>query len=86
MPARFALLQNAPNPFNPVTRIRFGLPKPTNITLEIFDIRGAQVVTLLENQPRTAGYHTVIPVGLDTYRTGKESVFNQCIGSQDISG
>ncbi len=52
------LLQNYPNPFNAGTEIRFSLKKAASVTLEIFDISGRRVKTLLaENLP--AGLHKV---------------------------
>ena len=47
-----------PNPFNPTTTLRFSLPDAGKISLDIFNIRGQLVETLL-NQPMTAGEHTV---------------------------
>jgi len=41
-----SLLGNSPNPFNPVTTIKFAVNKPGNVTLRIFDVRGALVKTL----------------------------------------
>jgi hypothetical protein len=43
-----ALYQNAPNPFNPVTWIRFDLPQPTPVELLVFDARGRRVRLLLQ--------------------------------------
>lgn len=58
LPGDFELLQNYPNPFNGETEIRFSLRKEARVTLEIFDIGGRKVKTLLaENLP--AGWHTV---------------------------
>ena len=37
-PKDFALQQNFPNPFNPVTNIRFDIPKQTNVRLSVYDI------------------------------------------------
>ena len=59
LPDEFILYQNYPNPFNPATTIRFGLPKQSNIHLEIFDILGRQVITLAD-KPMEAGYHEII--------------------------
>jgi hypothetical protein len=42
-PARYQLFQNAPNPFNPTTTIRFELPVGSHIKLQIFDVRGRLV-------------------------------------------
>ncbi|MFY0685451.1 MAG: T9SS type A sorting domain-containing protein, partial [Balneola sp.] len=48
-----------PNPFNPSTSIAFGLPASGNVTLEVFDLLGRKVATLLHNENRTAGRHTI---------------------------
>lgn len=58
LPATFELSQNYPNPFNPSTEIRFSLAKPSDVTLEVYDIMGRVVATLV-NEPRSAGYHKV---------------------------
>jgi hypothetical protein len=47
-----------PNPFNPQTAIAFDLPKAGRVHLEIFDLLGRKVATLLDEQ-RSAGSHTV---------------------------
>ncbi|MCB0726340.1 MAG: T9SS type A sorting domain-containing protein [Ignavibacteriae bacterium] len=46
----YKLEQNYPNPFNPSTIIRFSLPKSQNITLEVFDISGRNVATLISGR------------------------------------
>jgi hypothetical protein len=59
IPAAFELFQNFPNPFNPVTEIRFGLPHAGEAELKVFDGSGRVVAVLFEGF-RRAGYHTVI--------------------------
>ncbi|MBT5873252.1 MAG: T9SS type A sorting domain-containing protein, partial [Candidatus Latescibacteria bacterium] len=59
-PSEFALHQNAPNPFNPTTRIRFDLPKPSLVTLVVYNILGQEVTRLLRNSSMEAGFHSVI--------------------------
>ena len=46
----YKLEQNYPNPFNPSTIIRFSLPKAQSVTLEVFDISGRNVATLISGK------------------------------------
>ncbi len=48
VPARTLLLQNVPNPFNPETTIRFDLHRTSPVRLELFDVRGRLVRTLVQ--------------------------------------
>ena len=57
-PNSVKLNQNYPNPFNPSTVITFELPAATAVELNVFDITGREVATLL-NETRTAGTHRV---------------------------
>ena len=59
VPTKFALYQNYPNPFNPTTKIRYQLPKESKVIIKIYDIRGAEVITLL-NEEKEAGIYEVI--------------------------
>jgi len=68
IPGSFALGQNYPNPFNPTTRISFSLPQRSNVRLEVYDMLGKQVATLL-NESREAGNWNADWNGLD--RNGK---------------
>jgi hypothetical protein len=63
-PHRLALDQNLPNPFNPRTEIRFELPRAARVTLQVYDLRGRLVRTLV-NGPREAGPQTVTWSGRD---------------------
>ena len=55
-PRRFNLEQNYPNPFNPVTNIAFELDRPGEVLIELFDMKGARVQTVL-NETRKSGKH-----------------------------
>lgn len=56
LPQTVTLLPNYPNPFNPATTIEFSLPAAGHATLEVFDILGRNVATLLDG-PLAAGQH-----------------------------
>jgi hypothetical protein len=58
LPSGFALAQNAPNPFNPSTEIRFNLPEAGEAVLRVHDINGREVATLV-NGLLERGEHTV---------------------------
>jgi len=58
LPEGFELAQNYPNPFNPTTTIDFSLPEAQHVTLEVVNIQG-QVVRTLVDDVRNAGDHSV---------------------------
>lgn len=64
LPNRFFLHQNQPNPFNPLTQIRYDLPELSDVRLDIFNIAGRKVITLV-NGWEQAGCKSVVWNGLD---------------------
>ena len=59
LPGQITLNQNYPNPFNPVTSIPFELKTATTISLDIYDVLGRKVQTLIHNTVYPAGAHQV---------------------------
>ena len=73
IPTAFALSQNSPNPFNPMTEIAFAVPQDSHVRLRIFNVRG-QVVETLVDRTVGAGDHVAMwnaanhPSGVYFYR------------------
>lgn len=57
-PRKTALYPNFPNPFNPSTRIRFFVSEPRNVSMDVFNVRGQLVKTLVRGR-LSAGEHTI---------------------------
>ena len=64
IPVTFALHANYPNPFNPTTTISYDLPERAQVTLDIYDILGKQIKTLV-NQSQDAGNKIAMWNGTD---------------------
>jgi hypothetical protein len=58
IPDVFALHQNYPNPFNPVTSIRFDVPEESRVLLDIYNVTGQKVATLV-NGNMQPGFHSI---------------------------
>jgi hypothetical protein len=59
IPTTYMLQQNYPNPFNPSTTIQFGLPAASRVRVEVYNLLGQHVSTLVNNLAMDAGYQTV---------------------------
>jgi hypothetical protein len=66
IPDEFVLYSNYPNPFNPTTKIDYGLPEVSNVKLVIYDILGREVTTLV-NGVQDAGYKSITWHGTDAF-------------------
>jgi len=72
-PNEFTLYQNYPNPFNPITNIQFTLQKSEQVKIEIYNMLGQKMETLL-NKKKSAGSHKIkfkakdLPSGIYLYR------------------
>ncbi len=57
-PKEYSLSQNNPNPFNPITNIKFDIPEEGFVSLKVYDIVGKEVATLV-NEVKPAGSYIV---------------------------
>jgi hypothetical protein len=67
IPETFELHQNFPNPFNPVTAIRYGIPQAAKVTLKIYDLLGREVATVIDNENKQPGFHLTTWNGIDKH-------------------
>lgn len=58
LPFRYELYQNFPNPFNPITTIKFDIPEETDVKIIIYDILGREVKTLIDQHVKPGRYRT----------------------------
>ena len=74
-PSRMELLQNAPNPFNPITTLRFGLPEAGEVQLVIYDMLGRPMRTLLSGVAQAGEYSLVWDGRDDAGRVAASGVY-----------
>lgn len=65
LPLEYTLSQNFPNPFNPATTIAFTLAGRSRITVEVMDVLGKKIRTLIDGQRMEAGDHRIVWNGRD---------------------
>ena len=58
IPNGYELSQNYPNPFNPQTRIKYSIPKNSNVIIKLYDVQGKEITTLAEGT-HTAGTYEI---------------------------
>ena len=64
LPQTYSLSSNYPNPFNPETTISFSLPQASDVSLNVYNVKGQLVKTLI-NEQKELGNHSVIWAGKD---------------------
>ncbi len=57
LPAQFSLQQNYPNPFNPSTTVDFTLDRAGEINMDVYNMLGQKVMTVINNQVMSSGFH-----------------------------
>jgi len=73
VPTKFSLSQNYPNPFNPSTKIKYSIPKSSQVVVKVFDVLGNEIETLV-NEEKPVGTYEVnwnaanLPSGVYFYR------------------
>ncbi|MBT7788647.1 MAG: T9SS type A sorting domain-containing protein [Calditrichaeota bacterium] len=66
LPEEFYLSTAYPNPFNSTTKISYGLPADANVSIQVFDIAGSLIETLISNH-QTGGHHSAVwDAGMNT--------------------
>jgi len=78
LPSSFGLMQNTPNPFNPVTTISYQISESSEVILEIYDLRGHKLRTLIHGTQSAGAYvcswngtdenNRKLPTGVYIYR------------------
>ena len=86
VPRAYALDQNYPNPFNPSTRIEYALPSRSKVSLEVFNLLGEKVATLVDGEAG-AGMHSAdwapaVSSGMYFYRLTASSLTDQASFTQ----
>jgi len=73
LPSHFKLLNNYPNPFNPITTINYQIPSLSFVTIKVYDVLGNDVATLVNEEKLIGSYEvefnaTELPSGIYFYR------------------
>jgi hypothetical protein len=62
IPQRYTLEQNFPNPFNPSTTIRYEIPRDVKVTIDVYNLLGQKIRTLVDEE-HSAGVYQIVFTG-----------------------
>jgi hypothetical protein len=85
MPIVFRLIQNAPNPFNPVTRIAYDVPRESDITIRVYDVAGRAVRTLVDGKVEPGRHEAVWDGRNDTGESVGSGIYFCTMEAPDFS-
>lgn len=73
IPKEYKMFNNYPNPFNPMTKIKFDLPKSSGVRITVFDVTGKELAVIVNETLQAGSYQTewdasVYPSGVYFYR------------------
>jgi hypothetical protein len=73
IPSQFILEQNYPNPFNPSTKIKYSIPQSSNVIINVYDILGNEIETLVNEEKPVGNYEITwygvhLPSGIYFYK------------------
>jgi hypothetical protein len=84
LPSTIELDQNYPNPFNPSTSIRFAISTPSQVTLEVFDVTGRRVATLVDRELAQGQYSITWDARNDVGQTVSSGVYLYRLRAGDV--
>jgi hypothetical protein len=84
LPTGIELDQNYPNPFNPSTTIRFAITNPTQVTLDVFDVMGRRVATLVNRELSAGAYNVSWDARNDVGQTVSSGVYLYRLQAGDV--
>lgn len=85
LPTSFTLHQNYPNPFNPTTTIEFDIPFASQVELEVFNILGQKVVTLVSERLSAGNYRAGWDGRFRSGRNGPSGIYFYRLRAENVS-
>ena len=84
MPSNYFLDQNFPNPFNPITTIKYALPKASYVDISIYDVLGHKIKSLVREQQNPGIKHIEWDTSNESGRKVSSGVYFYIINTDDF--